>query len=289
MKIYRLNESILLEKEFEDYGTGKVSGDDIFDTRCHVPFYDNLLTHPDRMADKYNLKGEMIQMTPEEYYQECADKIFNVPVENLKRGRRHNEIGLNNIRDVIVNHNTRVFLPYINYAEKEQEGLHRMMVAAELFGWNHKFPVLKVTWADEERAYREKAIRRTEEIEKRVRKAIKDTLRYKFSNDAEVLNELEYHMNDYLDDEYTSKLFGPEKNFSKDRKIINQEDKFIITCEDAIVELDKADISYHENRLPEPDETDEEDIDEEDLAALDLPFDDFVKYMENKYGSNWND
>ena len=288
MKINRLNESILLEKEIEDYGTGKVSGDDIFDTKCHVPYYDNIIAHPDKVADKYNLKGEIIQMTPEEYYQECADKIFNIPVDKLKTGRRNSTISLDRIRDVIVNHNTRVFLPYINYAEKEQEGLHRMMVAAELFGWDHKFPVLKVTWADEERAHKEQLIRRTEEIEKRIRKAIKDTLRYKFSNDTEVINELEYHMNDYLDDEYASKLFGPEKNFSKDRKIINQEDKFIITCEDAIVELDKSDIPYHENRLPEPDE-DIDDVDEEDLAALDLPFDDFVKYMENKYGSNWND
>ena len=38
------------------------------------------------------------------------------------------------------------------------------------------------------------------------------------------------------------------------------------------------DIRYTENRLPEPDE----DMDEEDLKALDLPFDDFVKYMKNK-------
>lgn len=284
MKINRLNESILLEKDFRDYGTGKVSGDNIFDTRCHVPFYDDLLTHPDQMANKYNLKGEIIKMTPEEYYQECADKIFNIPVDSLKRGRRHNEIGLNNIRDVIVNHKTRVFLPYINYAEKEQEGLHRMMVAAELFGWDHPFPVLKVTWADEERAHQEQLIRKKEEIEKRIRKAIKDTLQYTFSNDSEVISELEYHLNDYLDDEYASKLFGPEKNFSKDRKIFNQEDKFVITCEDVIVELYKEDIRYTENQLPEPDE----DMDEEDLKALDLPFDDFVKYMKNKYGSNWN-
>lgn len=36
-------------------------------------------------------------------------------------------------------------LPYLNLADNAQEGRHRMAVAAELFGWNEKFPVLVVT------------------------------------------------------------------------------------------------------------------------------------------------
>jgi len=36
-------------EEPEDYGTGTVNGDDIFDRKTHVPFYDRLFTKPDYM------------------------------------------------------------------------------------------------------------------------------------------------------------------------------------------------------------------------------------------------
>ena len=274
MKIKRIVE------EFTDYGTGKVIGDNIFDNRTHTSFYDDLISNPKRAEEKYNLKTKIVNMSPEEYYEECANKIFSTSVDSLKKSRATNKEALQEIEDIIVNHNTRVFLPYINYAENQQEGLHRMMVAAKLFGWNHKFPVLVVEYADDERAEKEKSAERTEEIERRIRKAIKDTLQYHFSDDDEVVSELEYHLDEYLDDEYISSLSGPELNISKDRKIINQKDKFIITCENARVELYKEDIDYSVNLDKDIEEI---DVDEDDQAALSLPFEEFLKYIKNKH------
>ena len=44
MDYYKLLKKELLESEEpEDYGTGTVVDDDIFDRKTHVPFYDRLL------------------------------------------------------------------------------------------------------------------------------------------------------------------------------------------------------------------------------------------------------
>lgn len=180
------------ENDIVDFGTGKilVSGD-IFDSKTHVPFYDQLFSNPKYMADKYNLKGEIVMMSPTQYYKDCADKIFdNSSVESLKASRRASKQVLNNIRDIIFKYRTKVFLPYINYAEKKQEGLHRMMVAGDEFGWDTKFPVLVINWVDEDRAKEDADNKVKEEFNRKISNAIQKALKYYYKDFDEFKDEL---------------------------------------------------------------------------------------------------
>ena len=76
--------SIDPEGKYTDFGTGKVTSDNIFDDRPHIPDYDRLLSNPEYMAKKENLKGHIEMMSPKEYYEECANKIFNCSVVKTK-------------------------------------------------------------------------------------------------------------------------------------------------------------------------------------------------------------
>ena len=72
--------SIDPDGKYTDFGTGKVISDNIFDDRPHIPDYDRLISNPEYMAEKENLKGHIEMMSPKEYYEECANKIFNCSV-----------------------------------------------------------------------------------------------------------------------------------------------------------------------------------------------------------------
>ena len=101
------------------------------------------------MKNNKNLEGKIVQMSPNEYYEECA-KIFNTTKENLIEQRRWDEDILEHLKQVLTIYKKKFPITTINYAGREQEGLHRMMVAGDLFGWNHKFPVLTINWYDTE-------------------------------------------------------------------------------------------------------------------------------------------
>jgi hypothetical protein len=131
------------------------------------------------MQDQKNRTGEIVYMSPDEYFRECASKIFNVSQQYLEDSRSNNT-------DTIIEYTSAmkrgdVFpLPYINYADTAQEGLHRMMAAGDAFGWNTKFPVLVVTVYDEDtEAYRQNAynMRRYEQYDfKKIVEQAKDSI-----------------------------------------------------------------------------------------------------------------
>ena len=124
-----------------DYHTGDIaetSPKGIFDNRTHVPYYDDLMKDP----GKFSVKVE--QMSPNEYFEWCAFSIFNKPVEVIKRGRVADTKAIEYLKKLITKYKRKMFLPYINFAEHTQEGLHRMYAAGEVFGWDTKFPVLTV-------------------------------------------------------------------------------------------------------------------------------------------------
>ena len=65
------------EQKFYDYKTKDFDGKNPFDeTKTGVSFYNQFFTDPDYMEEYKNLKHSIVQMTPNEYFQECA-KIFN--------------------------------------------------------------------------------------------------------------------------------------------------------------------------------------------------------------------
>lgn len=143
-------------KKYEwDYKTGDVNGDDIFDVNVQSNSYvRQYLIEPEYMKDKNGKKAEITYMTPQQYYEDCAKYCFggDINAEQLKEQRGYDSSTMEHLKNVIKD-GIKFPLPYLEYDEYkkgEQEGLHRMYVAGELFGWDHKFPVLTIKWADEE-------------------------------------------------------------------------------------------------------------------------------------------
>lgn len=147
-----------------DYGTGEAKGSDIFDTTKTgmTGSWQDLLVgrDTDYYKNKKNLVGKVVQMSPNEYYKECA-KMFissrhsNSSAEDLKRQRSLNKEGLEDIEKVILEKKKKLCIPVLDISYNPgQEGLHRMMVAGDLFGWDTKFPVLLVETYDKERQER---------------------------------------------------------------------------------------------------------------------------------------
>jgi hypothetical protein len=280
----QLDEALFIEGKYidpectiSDYGTGHiVKGDDIFDDRTHVPFYDQLFTNPDYMAREENLKGHIVMMSPREYYQNCAYRIFNSSVESLKHSRSLDSKVNDRIREIITKYKRKVFLPYLNYAEKNQEGLHRMLVAAELFGWDHEFPVLIVEWADEQRAFEQAIQKQRDELRRHIRNAVDKALKYNYTELADFENELKYHLDyefEWIDEPVRAVSVKHEAD-----------DTTYVTVNDVTYSFATRAINIEE--VSEDDDFNIEDIDnieftEEELLDMDnLSLDDFLR----KYG-----
>lgn len=136
------------------YIRATVSPDHVFDINdTKVSFYNNFLNDKDLkyMQENKNRTGEIVYMSPDDYFRECAEYVFNgMSQQQLEDSRSANTEAI--IEYTSAMKRGDVFpLPYINYADKSQEGLHRMMAAGDAFGWDTKFPVLVVTAVDEER------------------------------------------------------------------------------------------------------------------------------------------
>ena len=275
----RIKES--LEKlASKDYGTGEAVGDDIFDNKTHIPFYDKILTNPEEMEKTYNLKGEIVQMTPKEYYDECTDKIFgsnfnrkSTTFDNLVRSREIDTKANQDIEDVITKYKRRVFLPYINYADNTQEGLHRMLVAANLFGWNHKFPVLVVDYADKERAEREERTKYENNLKIVLRDVLSEAIKYQYSSLDEFKENLPYIVDTKFEfyDYDTSTL-----------KLTINNDDVIISVEGVEETMPIEDIKIVEKDNTDDIDWDDIDIDEDDLVDFD-DFDSVIGWL-NKNG-----
>ena len=87
------------------------------------------------------MNGRMTKMTCDEYIQHCVDDIFKSSYEGVVRWvdeakvheyARHMKQG-------------ETFpIPYLNYADGQQEGRHRAFAVKEAFGADAEFPVLEV-------------------------------------------------------------------------------------------------------------------------------------------------
>ena len=201
----------LREQDFYDYKTAPVVGKDVVDLhRTGMSYYDDFLNGSEQtknyLRDRKNLVGEVVMMSPEEYFLECSNHGFlghNPSVETLKRQRYADKSTLEHLRNVLTVYKKRFPMPMLNKAEKGQEGLHRMMVIGDMFGWDHKVPVLVVDWADKQRAFEEQKHKRIQRIEYNIKKAVRNTLMYKFKNIEELREQLQWELDkqfDYNDD-----------------------------------------------------------------------------------------
>ena len=121
-----------------------------FDTRnTNMSYYNDFLkpSEVEYYRKNKNRVGEIVQMSPKEYFEYCANDIFNVPVNNLIKSRQ--DMLTPKYKEDMLKGD--VFpMCVLNLADSSQEGLHRMLAAAELFGWDVKYPVLVVSVYDED-------------------------------------------------------------------------------------------------------------------------------------------
>ena len=130
------------EEKFWDYRTKEVDGDQYIDeTRNEIGWVRDLLDDPKYYEQRKGYTARIIEMTPEEYFEECA-KIFGNSVENQKRQTAADKDTLDHLTQVITKYKKRFPIPFINIKDRTQEGRHRMYVLGELLGWDKKFPVL---------------------------------------------------------------------------------------------------------------------------------------------------
>lgn len=130
------------EEKFWDYRTKEVDGDQYIDeTRNEISWVRDLLEDPEYYEQRKGYTARIIEMTPEEYFEECA-KIFGNSVENQKRQTSADKDTLDHLTQVITKYKKRFPIPFINIKDRTQEGRHRMYVLGELLGWDKKFPVL---------------------------------------------------------------------------------------------------------------------------------------------------
>lgn len=181
-------------KEFYDYHTSNVDGNKIFDTnKASNSYAQQILDNDEYIKQEENKCCEVVEMSPTEYFTRCAEDCFDEPVEKLINSRRRDTKVLEHLKQVIIKYKRRFPIPYIDYAEHvrpSQEGLHRMMVAGDLFGWDTKFPVQIIKWCDEEKAKEAKESKHRREIERYLQRVIDRALRYKYYNIEELKDQL---------------------------------------------------------------------------------------------------
>ena len=147
-KNFDLDESYLdKEEKFYDYGTDEVTSynaNNFFDTnRTGFSYYDNFLNDKDLqyMQKAKGLTGHIEEMSPRDYFKYSA-QFFNMSPETLINKIKNDEEAMNNLREMASKYKRRLMLPYLNFSNNQQEGNHRMLLAAELLGWDTKLPVL---------------------------------------------------------------------------------------------------------------------------------------------------
>lgn len=265
----------LLEQEYYDYKTAPVTDDQVVDlNKTGISFYDDFLSNDTStlayLRDKKNLKGTVVMMTPEEYYQACSDYGFpghSPSVASLKASRRTQEKTLDHLKDVLTIHKRRFPMPMLNKADNGQEGLHRMMVIGDLFGWDHKVPVLVVDWADKHRAFEEAERKRIEKIEYRIKRAVQNTLYYKFNNIDELREQLQWELDKQfdLDEDVPTPV---QFELTSDE----QTGEFIVSIDTANYSFDYEDVKFIDSI-------------ENDLDDLDLEVDD--DFLVRYFGDDW--
>lgn len=267
---------ILREDEFFDYRTAPVNGKDVVDLhKTGMSFYDDFLSNDLKtlqyLKDKKNLSGEVVMMSPDEYFQACSDHGFpnsHPSVEKLKQDRARDVKILDHLKKVLTVYKHKFPMPMLNKADNGQEGLHRMMVIGDMFGWDHKVPVLVVDWADKQRAFEEAERKRLEKIEYRIKRAVQDTLYYKFNNIDELREQLQWELDKQfdLDDDVSTPV---QFELTSDE----QNKEFTVTIGAARYSFDYDDVQFI---AP----SEEDDLDDVDFEVDD---DFLVKY----FGDDW--
>lgn len=268
------------EEQYWDYGTDSIVGNNIIDTRhTGMSFYDQFFNKEDSryLEEQKNLKAEIIMMTPEEYYEECAKYCWpgrHLTSQKLKEERARDVRILEKLKTVLLHYKRKLCIPMINYADPGQEGLHRMYVIGELYGWDFKVPVLKVTYADEDRARKAAEEKRKSDIDWKVEKAITAAYRYEFRDKEELEDQLKYDLDRQF--EYVDDVTIPEQIHLEET-----EGAFLLTVDKYQYPIDKEELKWKE-----PEETLDDDI--EDLID-ESDLEDTEDFLKRYFGDDWRE
>lgn len=183
-----------------DYKTSDADIDakDVFDIHRSDSSYSTGLLPGSDEEDYYrehkNKQGTIVYMTPEEYYEACA-KGFNNTVDGLKNDRRRHPgpEHIEDIKKIILEKGKKLPIPYLDYTNGfGQEGLHRVMAVADIFGWeSEKFPVLVIDFADKQKHIDDLKWHDQRKIENDV---IEKSLRYHFEDVEELIDQLKWEL-----------------------------------------------------------------------------------------------
>ena len=132
-------------------------GCDVFDDQTTAKDYDDVLNNVGNRILK-DVRGSVVRMTPEEYYDRCA-QIQGTTIEDQHRYTR--SVKVNDLYKLISN-GEKLALPYLDYSSRNQEGRHRVAAAqkfgckivdvAVFFNNGQKDPYY-VGWDEEDREY----------------------------------------------------------------------------------------------------------------------------------------
>jgi hypothetical protein len=157
---------------------------DIFRTdKTGFSFYDSLIPgHKDNdyFRDRKNLVGKIVMMSPGKYVDECIKHGFNHDVnpDNVRKSREGqlDKEGDKHELLELMRKGEKWWMPFLNYAQRGQEGLHRAVLAERL--GLAEIPVLVVNWADSGRKEKEDKQQRIWEKEKEIGKHIEQAKYY---------------------------------------------------------------------------------------------------------------
>lgn len=185
-------------KDMYDYHTGRVtSKDNIFDTSTTgMSKYNDLIpgsSEAEYYKNKKNLIGKIEYLTPQQYYDYCAKYVFtNSSSDDLKNQRKADKKSIETI-DTVLRNDVQLPMTVINIAEKQQEGLHRMLYLAEIYGWNDiRFPVLIVDYYNKDLQYEINHQKYINKITKDLESAILEALEYRYNSFEDFVEELQW-------------------------------------------------------------------------------------------------
>lgn len=101
---------------------------DVFDSHTTARDYDDVLNDIGNRMLK-DVRGSVVRMTPEEYYDRCA-QMQETSIEDQYRYTRSSKV---NDLYKLISSGEKLALPYLDYNSRNQEGRHRV-AAAKKFG-----------------------------------------------------------------------------------------------------------------------------------------------------------
>lgn len=254
MKLHKLFEKTynLNGTEFFDYGTEDVNNQDLFDIhKTGMSFYDDLINNPDYMRKNKNLTSKIVYMTPKEYFTEVGKIFGNNANKQIQQTKR--DISTIDFLEKVIKVSKKKFpLSFIDYANNGQEGRHRMYTAAMLTSWDTKFPVLVVDYYDKDLQKEIDNRKEQDRLYKLIREAVSKALQYKYKDDNEFKDEVEYQLSIIFNKEVTA-------------KITRRNDDITVSAENGSYTFDISEIKYKEDS----DDSDDIDIDTFDDDSID--------------------